>query len=339
MISETQQRVRDLVLRHGWNATCYQIVNPIFEYSFFPDCDAVVAFVRARGKRVVAGAPVCPADRLEEVLHRFHGEEKAPALYFGAGDRVNEVLGEGEHAGVVSLGAQPVWDPQTWTRRVTRRKSLRYQFSRARNKGVEIREWSTLQAENSSALHGVLEDWLRRRGLPPLHFLVEPETLGFLSDRRTFVAEWRGVPVAFLNLCPVPQRNGWLTEQFPRKREAPNGTVELLMHVAAQTVASEGANYLTMGLVPFSAFGGTESNPLWLRRIMAASRKMGDRFYSFKGLDEFKSKFLPEEWEPVYAATASGGFGLSDLLAILEAFTGEPLHQSAAKIVLRLIKG
>lgn len=72
-------------MSHGWNATCYQIVNPIFEYHFQARTDSVVAFVRARGRRVVAGAPVCPAELLLEVLAEFEANEQVPVLYFGAG--------------------------------------------------------------------------------------------------------------------------------------------------------------------------------------------------------------------------------------------------------------
>lgn len=332
MSDSVREHVRELVLKHGWNATCYQTVNPIFEYSFYPDLDAVVAFVRARGVRVAAGAPVCSLNVLQEVLDRFDREEKSDVLYFGAGGRVMEALQTRNPRGVVSLGAQPVWRPEHWNDCVRKRKSLRYQFNRARNKGVVVREWMTEEAENSSALQDILKEWLNTRGHPPLHFLVEPETLDYLTDRRTFVAEVEGKPVAFLNLCPVPKRKGWLTEQFPRMRNSPNGTIELLMHEAAQIVAADGAEYLTMGLVPFSIHGALDHNPWWLRKVMDLTRVFGKPLYSFTGLNEFKSKFNPEEWEPVYAAVTRRSFRYSDLLAVAEAFTGESFIQTLKRL-------
>ncbi len=330
--------VRELVLRHGWNATCYQTVNPIFEYSFYGDLDAFVAYVRAHGKRVVAGAPVCALEVLGQVLDRFEEEEKSEVVYFGAGGRVVSLLRERNPRGIVSLGAQPVWRPSHWNECVLKRKSLRYQFNRARNKGVVVREWKTAEAEESPALQSVLNDWLGSRGHPPLHFLVEPETLDYLEDRRTFVAEVEGRPVGFLNLCPVPKRNGWLTEQFPRTRNAPNGTVELLMHEAAQVVAADGAEYLTMGLVPFSVDGAVQENPWWLRQVMELTRVFGRPLYSFTGLNEFKSKFNPEAWEPVYAAVTRRTFGVGDLLAVSEAFTRESFGRTLGRLVKKTLR-
>src|SRR5262245_66490610 len=62
--SEQLRQARELVLRYGWNATAYQIINPGIELWFSPICEAVVGFVRARNTLVVAGAPVCAPARL-----------------------------------------------------------------------------------------------------------------------------------------------------------------------------------------------------------------------------------------------------------------------------------
>jgi phosphatidylglycerol lysyltransferase len=53
-----QDRARELVLRYGWNATAYQIVNPGIRQWFSGAGDAVVGYVTRWGVRVVAGAPV-----------------------------------------------------------------------------------------------------------------------------------------------------------------------------------------------------------------------------------------------------------------------------------------
>ncbi|MBK5186768.1 MAG: hypothetical protein JJD97_00910, partial [Gemmatimonadaceae bacterium] len=51
-------RARELVLRYGWNATAYQILNPGFALWFSGAGDAVIGYVRRSGVHVVAGAPV-----------------------------------------------------------------------------------------------------------------------------------------------------------------------------------------------------------------------------------------------------------------------------------------
>lgn len=338
MTSLSVHRARELVLKYGWNATAYQIVNPGITHWFSEGGDAMIGYVRKSGVRVVAGSPVCDKDQLPKVLLEWEADAKIAGdktCYFGAADRLKDLLESSQNYSTVSLGSQPVWDPANWETIIRSRASLRAQISRARNKGVTVSEWDEDRATQNPELRRVLDEWLQTRGLPTLHFLVEPETLALMSDRRAFVAEQNGRVIGFTVLCPITNRNGWLTEQFPRGKDAPNGTVELLMDAAIRTVASEGANYITMGLVPLSQNGRQEGeeNPAWLKVLLAWVRAHGRRFYNFGGLESFKAKFDPDYWEPIYAISNEQNFSVRSLYAIAAAFTDQsPILTVAAGI-------
>ena len=105
-------------------------------------------------------------------------------------------------------------------------------------------EWTIEEAHNNPALRDCLEAWLATKGLPPLHFVIEPETLERLKSPRLCRSAWfKGRCVSILS--PVPTRDGWLTEQFPHRPEAPNGTVELMMDQAIRKLGDEGYEYVT----------------------------------------------------------------------------------------------
>lgn len=323
-----RERARDLALRYGWNATAYQLVNRGIEHWFARRGDAVVGYVRKNRVSVVAGAPVCSLDRLPDVLVEWEkwASSRGGVCYFGAAGRIESLLGERQGYSTVILGGQPVWDPQNWAEMVKGHKSLRSQLTRARNKGVTVEEWAPARATNNPQLHRCLREWLGTRGLPSLHFLVEPQTLFNLEGRRIFVAVHNGEVVGFLNASPVPVRAGWLTEQFVRGAKAPNGTVELLVDAMMRAVAEDGSRYATMGLVPLSQRVPMEleDNPLWLVLLLAWVRAHGRRFYNFEGLEAFKQKFRPESWEPIYAIAREPRFSPRSLYAIAAAFSGAP---------------
>ena len=323
---DNYERARDLVMKHGWNTTCFQIVNPGIEYWFGEDGESVVGFVSSKKVRVVAGAPVCDERELKRVSSAFESDSEnagKSVCYFGAEGRLDKLYHYSRSHASVLLGAQPVWKPEYWPSIVARHSSLRAQISRARNKGVNIREWTVERATNNADLRDCLTSWLELKGLPPLHFVIEPETLARLENRRIFVAERDARVEAFLVLSPIPERSGWLTEQFPHRRGAPNGTVELMMDRAIRTIADEGCEYITLGLSPLSTRAKIEpfNNPLWLRVLLAWMRKHGQRFYNFDGLDRFKSKLMPEYWEPVFAISNENEFSRKTLWAIANSFT------------------
>ena len=163
-------RARALVLRHGWNATAYQILNPGIRHWFSSDGEAVVGYVRSWQMWVAAGAPVCAPDRLGAACAAFEAEvanHGARVCYFGADTRLRA-----SHPGAseVLLGAQPVWHPARWPEILQTKSSLRAQRNRARNKGVRVAEWSGECAAASAELRRCLDEWLQTRGLPAMHW-------------------------------------------------------------------------------------------------------------------------------------------------------------------------
>lgn len=325
-------RARLLVLAHGWNATSYQLVNPgltlWFDTLQASDAAAVIGYVRRAGVRVVAGAPVCAPDVLADVVAAFERDAAAcgdRVCYFGAESRLDGVIGHGGTHSRLVLGGQPVWTPGQLAAECESRASLRAQLHRARNKGVTVDEARPVDAATLGEMRRVLGEWLHTRRLPPLHFLVEPDTFGRLEDRRVFVARRDGAVVGFLVLSPVPARDGWLTEQFVRGRDAPNGVVELMLWRAARVLAGEVAAFVTLGLAPLSRHVGDvgrDETPRWLRATLALTRAHGRRFYDFDGLDAFKAKFRPARWDPVYAISQGRRFPARSLYAIAGAFAG-----------------
>lgn len=321
------ERARELIRRYGWNTTCSQILNPGILRWYSDAGDAVVGYVPYAGVRLVVGAPICDEERLDEILDEWHADAdraRDGVCYFGAEARLRSRLGTCPGFANVVLGAQPVWSTENFLKAFARSRSLRYQLHRAANKGLVVEEWPESCADDPR-LWRVLDEWLNTRGLPAMRFMVEPFTLRDLGDRRLFVGLKEGRPVGFVVLSPVPARNGWLTEQFPRGREAPNGTVELILHEAISRVGSD--DFVTMGIVPLSRRGGSEEvNPAWLALLTKWARAHGRRFYDFEGLDTFKAKFSPDQWEPIYAISRENTFSPRTLWAIGGAFShGSPL--------------
>lgn len=334
------ERARRLVLAHGWNSTSFQIVNPGIKRWFADDAEAVVGFVNARRMRLVVGAPVCAKEDLAAVSRAFEADTKdagMTACYFGAEARLEDTVAhDGQHSEFL-IGAQPVWHPKDWPEIIARNRSLRAQVNRARNKGLKVEEWPVELAANNTQLEELLTAWLASKGLPPLHFMVETDTLARLEHRRIFVAKAGDEITGFVVLSPVPNRNGWLFEQFPHRPGAANGTVELMIDTAMRRLAEDGAEYVTLGISPLSTRAKLpeESPPLWLRIMLVWLRRHGRRFYNFDGLDAFKAKLKPTRWEPVYVLVGEPKVRVRTLFAIADAFSGNAPYSLVGGALLK----
>lgn len=332
-------QARDLVMKHGHNATAYQILNPGIEHWFNRAEDAVVGYVRRGSWLLVAGEPVCEPANLPDAVADFEALARAEnrrVCYVCAAERMRRLLTQtGEHS-AITMGAQPVWDPAEWMRVVRAQRSVRLQLNRARNKRVEIESTAPDAGARHPEILRTLAEWIGSRRMPPMHFLVEPQVLqGAVADRLLLTARARNRIVAFLVASPVAARNGFLIEELARSPRAPNGTSELLIDAAMSHFAEAGATWVTMGLVALA--GGTiADNPLWLRGLMRIARAHANRFYNFRGLERFRTKMHPAGWEKLYAISSEKRFSPQALYAMGGAFSGiSPLRA----IGLAIVKG
>lgn len=332
---------RSLILAHGRNSTCYQLLNPGIAHWFSAAGDAVAGRVRRGAVWLIAGEPVCPESRLPAVVAELEAAAAADgcrACFVLAEHPLRAMLKRDPQHSCVSLGAQPAWNPADWPALVAAERSIRSQLNRAKNKAVQVLLRPTTDAPK---VRPVLDAWLADRPMPPMHFLVEPDTLsGELRDRLLFVAHHRSVPVAFLLASPVPLRNGYLLEQIARTRAAPNGTSELLIDAAMRHLRENGITFATLGLVALAehARKSMSLNPPWMRLMTGWGRVHGRRFYNFEGLERFRTKLHPRRWEPVYAISNERPFSFATLRALGGAFSDGPPEVLLTRAAVRAAK-
>ena len=320
-----------MVLDYSWNPIAYQILNPGISHWFSTQQDAVVGYVTCNRIRVVAGAPICRPTVLPKVVEEFEEDARRSrerVCYFHAGPRFASVVSGSRKHSIARIGSLPYWNPLDWQSIMKSNASLRYQVARARNKQVTVSQIPAEVAAQSEELRTIRQQWLNRKHLPPMHFVIEPEIFDHLADRRLFVANRGGNIIGYLMCTPMPNRNGWLFEQWARADNAPLGTSELLVHEALSAFASEGCSEATMGLVPLSRQGLVPGapGPLWLRLLFRFMRWTANPLYNFKGLEYYKYKLRPHYSEPVYIVVNDSSFHPMNVLAIAHAFAGSPLQ-------------
>ena len=328
-------RVAELAAAHGLHAASGQCADPARSPGLSPAGDAAVAHAAVGGAWVAAGAPLCEPRRLLPVAHSFERAAAAAgarAVWFLAEEPMVRAATDGEF---VRVGAQPVFVPEDLAAVFGRRPGLRMQLRRASRRGVRIRPLDGPHDPAAASLPAIQAQWLATRRSPPLQLLAGPSTKGAWARRRVLVAEREGRVVAYLLLLPVPARRGWLVEQIARGPFAGNGTGEALLHAAAQLLAAEGAQMISLGCVPLARCAPPDRRAHAL--CFAALRTLASPFYGFAGLEAWKRKFQPAAWEPLYVGRCGGPLRLRDCWAIVAAQAGgRPLGFATAAALRRL---
>lgn len=321
-------RVRELALRHGWNAMAFQTLRKGYRYFFHED--GCVTYVDTGSAWVVAGAPIAATEHLGSISAAFvaaASRARRRCCFFGTEDRFRAATAELLDSFLV--GEQPVWDPVRWPETLARHASLREQLRRARAKQVRVRAVSRAELSSdvlASAARELVQAWAATRGMPLMSFVARVEPFSAAEECRYFVAEREGELIAIASVLPVPQRSGWFLEHVVRAPRAPNGTVELVVDAVLRWAAAVGSRWFTLGLAPLA---GDVSPFLHLARERSAS------LYDFDGLRRFKAKLRPSEWLPIYVSHPRAQSTSTTLVDVLAAFTGEGFLRFGARALAR----
>lgn len=329
LLLTSREKARALLLRYGRNSLAWKILNPGMKLWFARGQEGVIGYQRFQGLRVVAGAPVSDIQSLKSVVQEFENNacsQGERVCYFGAESWLKDLLRQSPDHRAVVLGAQPVWNPQRWPAAILRKGSLQSLMQHARRRGVVIEEVSGEKVFSDPGYQECLDQWLQKRKMPEMGFLVDSTLHPDLSGLRFFTAFSGEAVTAFAVIAPVPARGGWLIEHLIRGRNAVKGTSELLIDRVMAKIAAEGAQYATLGLAPLSRCSGISYrlNPGWMRAFFSWLYFKGARLYSFNGLDFFKAKFNPESWEPVYAIVNRSRFSFRTLYRVAGTFCRMP---------------
>jgi phosphatidylglycerol lysyltransferase len=326
--SEERARVLALLVKHGWNSTSFQILEPGFQYWFDGD-DACVGYVDTGTAWVAAGTPIAAPERIGGVVERFAAaarDEGRRVCCFGTELRFGELT----QWPSVRIGEQPMWEPAAWDSILKESKSLREQLRRARAKHVVVEELTPAELAAGqplrTELEGLVHAWQRSQPLAPMGFLVKVELFAFAAERRYFVARRDGQIVAFLGVIPIYARRGWFFEDFIRSPAAPNGTVELLIDAGMRAAKAAGIELVTLGLAPLAGDVST-----WLR----FARRWGRLVYDFDGLRAFKAKLKPKSWDPIFLAYPKDGNPVLATKDTLTAFSRGGLLRFGIETMLR----
>jgi phosphatidylglycerol lysyltransferase len=134
--------------------------------------------------------------------------------------------------------------------------------------------------------------------------------------------------VGFANVLPGGDREELSVDLMRFAADAPRGTMDLLFIQLMTWGKAEGYRWFDLGMAPLAGLEPRPLAPLW-NRVGAAVFRLGEHFYNFQGLREYKDKFQPV-WEPRYLASP-GGLALPRVLTHIATLVGGGLRGVIAR--------
>ncbi len=109
---------------------------------------------------------------------------------------------------------------------------------------------------------------------------------------------------AFANLWQTAGREELSIDLMRYHPDSPKGIMDFLFAELLLWGQAENYQWFSLGMAPLAGLEDRPLASLW-NKVGATIFKMGDQFYNFEGLYEYKAKFAPH-WQPRYLAAPAG---------------------------------
>lgn len=193
--------------------------------------------------------------------------------------------------------------------------NLRQQVSRAQRDGLEFRMVAPADVPAiMGELSAISDAWLAHHNAKEKGFSLGAFDPDYLAEQPVAVLTCEGRIVAFANILVTATKQEGTVDLMRFAPDAPKGSMDFLFAQVMEYLKAEGYRTFNLGMAPLSGMSSRQIAPVW-DRAGRTFFEHGERFYNFKGLRAFKSKFHPH-WQPRYLV-ASGG--INPILALMDA--------------------
>lgn len=182
---------------------------------------------------------------------------------------------------------------------------LRQALNKGKRDGMEF---SIVETEEVAALmpqlKAVSESWLSHHLTREKGFSLGAFDEAYVSSMPVAIIRMNDKIVAFATIFLTQTKAEASVDLMRFAPEAPRGAMDFLFVSLIEHLKNAEYQCFNLGMAPLSGMSRREVAPVW-DRIGSTLFEHGERFYNFKGLRAFKSKFHPR-WEPRYFAVAGG---------------------------------
>lgn len=183
---------------------------------------------------------------------------------------------------------------------------LRRSINRAVRDGLEF---SMLNADDVPAvldeLLSVSRTWLAAQNAAEKGFSLGTFQPQYVAAGPVAVIRLEGRIVAFASILSTASGGDAFIDLMRHLPDTHRGMMDLLFVRIMEHMKAEGYKTLNLGMAPLAGLSTHSKAPFW-NHVGERIFRNGERFYNFRGVQAFKSKFDPD-WHPRYLAVSGSG--------------------------------
>jgi phosphatidylglycerol lysyltransferase len=284
----------------------------------FSDCGQAFVMYAQHGHSLVAlFDPVGPQNIWPELLEKFMAVAREqgcrPVFYQVSKAFLPHAFDSGLRP--YKLGEQAVVDLARFDLKGGAWLKLRRSINRAERDGLEFSMLPACEVPQViDELLSVSRAWLASHNASEKGFSLGTFDPAYVKAGPVAVIRLEGRIVAFANILEANSHGDAFIDLMRHVPDTHRGMMDLLFVRIMEHMKARGFVTLNLGMAPLAGLADHHYAPLW-NRLGREIFEFGERFYNFRGVQAFKSKFDPV-WQPRYLVVAGRGLPIASLFDV-----------------------
>jgi hypothetical protein len=300
----------DFLKKYGSHTIAY---SSVYDENLTTFCLSNKGYIRYgfdKHTRFMLGDPICSKENLKILVESFIedcNKNNHILIAMQCSYETALIFSENDY-NANHMGVETILYLKTFDTKGKQKTKVRRWLNSAKNAGINVKEESFKNKNVSAEISEISKNWLSgKENQKELTLLTRPLLLKAEEDVRIFCGYQDDKIIAFNGFEPMYSDGkiiGYYANFCRQDESAPNGTLDLIMDKAREVFKSEGCEYFSFGMSPFSDINDSHQfhNPV-ISLLLETNYKYGNSLYSFKGLDFHKKAYhdgVNSERKPMY---------------------------------------
>lgn len=291
----------DYLKLYGSHTIAYSAVFDDKMRNFYLPDKGFILYGFYKNIRFMLGDPLCAKNNTSEVVKAFIADtNEASNILIGmqCSFETASVFSRNGFS-VNHMGVETILFLDTFDTKGKAMTKVRRWINSATNAGLKVKEENLQDSRIREEVERISAQWLEGKATnSELTLLTRPLSFKDEAGLRFFCGYLNGKIVGYNTFEPMYKDNkiiGYYANICRLQDDAPNGTLDLIMHNAREIFKTEGAKYFSFGLSPMADIKDEHKlhNPI-VSFMLESSYRYGSSLYSFQGLDFHKKAYHDE---------------------------------------------
>ena len=298
--SQDKELATRIITEHSQSVEDFFKLWPEDKHYFFNTAKtSVLAYKVARASALVLDGPSGDPQTFNQLLKDFSAfcsqNDWTPAIIHA--DEHTKQIAHNAGFKSVFIGNEAMVNTKTFTTKTIASKHFRYIENKAKREELVVEVWEPpLRPEQVQSLKEISNAWLTTPGRREYTFVMGYFNDTYIGSSTVVVLKQRGRLLAYVNMIPSYIPGHASVDHMRFIPDMPAIGMHYLLKTAITDSYHKGIGTFNLGLSPLAGVDNL-LDPGIHERLLLVVKRLGTRYYSFSGLEQFKNKFKPN-WQP-----------------------------------------